>query len=429
MKTIVASDGVKKVGQKEGHTIQLENARLTWKATVQHRRITAAIALSVAAVATAQQYKQTNLVSNSPGVAPVTDQLLVNPWGLSRGSGTAWWVADNAAGVATLYNGPGVKQSLVVTIPPADPANKKTPTGSPTGTVFNGSLTDFLLAPGKQAVFLFSTLDGSIAGWNPNVAIANGEKAPSTHAVTVAKTRDGSIYTGFTSGFVNGKRFLYAANFGKGRVDIFDSQFHRVMFNAGDYAQDQSGDDNDLNLTLNEPFQDTHIPQGYVPFNVQAIGDDIVVTYNPDNPLVSGPGKGYVDIFTSQGQLLRRLEHGNWLNGPWGVALAPLDFGRFSHDLLVAQFGGGDSTESAGLIVAFDLATGRFDGVLEDENRKPIVIPGIWAISPGNVTPSNSDPAASSAAQLYFTAGPDQGPSLFGYLTAVRTELTEGNAQ
>ena len=117
-----------------------------------------------------------------------TDPQLVNPWGLSRGSGSAWWVSDNLTGFSTLYNGAGAKQSLIVAIPPADPNNKKTPTGSPTGTIFNGSQTDFLLAPGKPAVFLFSTADGTIAGWNPAVAVAQGATPPSTHAVTVVKT-------------------------------------------------------------------------------------------------------------------------------------------------------------------------------------------------------------------------------------------------
>ena len=113
----------------------------------------------------AQHYNQTNLVPNTSGAAPVPDPQLINPWGLSRGSGSAWWVSDNTTGFSTLYDGAGAKQSLVVTIPPADPNNKKTPVGSPTGTIFNGSQTDFLLAPGKPAAFLFSTADGTIAGW------------------------------------------------------------------------------------------------------------------------------------------------------------------------------------------------------------------------------------------------------------------------
>jgi uncharacterized protein (TIGR03118 family) len=138
---------------------------------------------------------------------------------------------------------------------------------------------------------------------------------------------------------------------------------------------------------------------------------------------------GYVDIYSSSGKLLRRLEHGSWLNAPWGVALAPLDFGRFSHDLLVAQFAGGGDTESSGLIAAYDMATGAFDGLLQDATGKPLTIQGIWAISPGNVSPGNNDAAASPAAQMYFTAVTKGPGGLFGYLTAASADLTEGNDQ
>jgi uncharacterized protein (TIGR03118 family) len=385
--------------------------------------------LILAAACFAQNYTQTNLVSNKTGVAPVTDPNLINSWGLSRGSGSPWWVSDQATGVSTLYNGAGAKQSLIVTIPPADPA--KTKTGSPTGTIFNGSQTDFLLSPGNPASFLFSTIDGTIAGWNPNVAIAQGSAAPSTHAVTVVKTTDGSSYTGLTSAFIDGKRYLYAANFTKGRVDVYDNAFHVVILSKEHFQQDSS--DQNGNSSENR-FVDEQLPPAYAPFNVQAVGNDIVVAYalheEGSRFETDGPGLGFVDIYTSTGLLLQRLEHGDWLNAPWGVALAPLDFGRVSHDLLVGQFAGGGDTQSSGFIAAYDLATGKFEGLLQDANGKPLVINGIWALSPGNISPTNSDAAAAPAAEMYFTAGPNRGSGgLFGYLTAVSTELTEGNSQ
>jgi uncharacterized protein (TIGR03118 family) len=144
-----------------------------------------------------------------------------------------------------------------------------------------------------------------------------------------------------------------------------------------------------------------------------------------------GPGLGYVDIYSSTGQLLQRLEHGNWLNAPWGVALAPLDFGLYSHDLLIAQFAGGGTTQSSGYIAAYDLVTGRFEGLLEDASGNPIAINGIWAISPGNTSPSNNlDTGSQPSAALYFTAGPNHGTGgLFGFLSAVSTDLTKGNDQ
>ena len=391
----------------------------------------AALALSMGVGCFAQHYNQTNLVSNTSGTAPVIDPQLINPWGLSRGSGSAWWISDQATGFSTLYNGAGVKQSLIVTIPASDPNNKNTPTGTPTGTIFNGSQTDFLLAPGKPAIFLFATADGTIAGWNPNVAVTQGAAPPSTNDVTIVKTTDGSAYTGLTSAHIDGKAYLYVANFTKGRVDVYDNSFHLVKLSNEQYDENSS---DHRGRSSENSFVDENLPQGYVPFNVQAIGNDIVVAYalheQGSRFESDGPGLGFVDMYSSTGHLLRRLEHGDWLNAPWGVALAPLDFGRFSHELLIAQFAGGGDTQSSGYIAAYNLATGKFDGLLQDASGKPLAINGIWALSPGNVSPGNSDAVAAPAAQIYFTAGPNHGSGgLFGYLTAVSTELTEGNDQ
>ncbi len=383
----------------------------------------AVLALIMGAACFGQHYAQTNLVSSASGVAPVTDPQLINPWGLSRMSSSPWWISDNATGLSTLYNGAGAKQALIVTIPPADPNNKNTPTGTPTGTIANGGQTDFLLAPGKPSLFLFSTIDGTIAGWNPTVAVA--------HAVTVVKTTDGSSYKGLTSAFIDGRRYLYAANFTKGRVDVYDNAFQPVKLSKEHFDEDSS--DHEGHSSENS-FVDESLPPSYVPFNVQAIGNDIVVTYALHEEgarfETDGPGLGFVDIYSSTGRLLRRLEHGDWLNAPWGVALAPVDFGRFSHDMLIGQFAGGGETQSSGFIAAYDLATGKFDGLLQDASGKPLAINGVWALSPGNVSPNNSDAAAAPAAEMYFTAGPNHGSGgLLGYLTSVSTELTKGNDQ
>jgi uncharacterized protein (TIGR03118 family) len=246
--------------------------------------------------------------------------------------------------------------------------------------------------------------------------------------VTVVKTGDGSGYTGLTSASVQGKPYLYAANFTKGRVDVYDNAFHPVGlgYSRSDQGKGPSAE--------NKPFEDRRLPPDFVPFNVQNIGNDIVVTYAfhpPGSPMeTDGPGLGFVDIYSSTGQLLRRLEHGDWLNAPWGVALAPLDFGRFSHDLLVGQFAGGGTTTSSGFIAAYDLASGRFNGLLQDAAGNPLSISGIWSLSPANVSPSSADPDEAPAAEVYFTAGTDHGAGgLFGYLNAVPADLTEGNAQ
>jgi uncharacterized protein (TIGR03118 family) len=389
----------------------------------------ASLALSAGPLASAQHYTQVNLVANTSGVAPVTDPKLVNPWGLSRTSSSPWWISDNGTGLSTLYNGAGTINPLVVTIPKANPNSKTFPNGTPTGTIANASPTDFLLAPGAPADFLFSTIDGTISGWNPSVGVAAGAAPPSTHAMVVVKTTDGSSYTGLTSATVNGNRYLYAANFNKGTVDVYNNAFQKVTLHSnGEGDRYRDGDDD-------RPFTDNRLPRDFVPFNVQAIGNDIVVTFvlhQEGNPLeTDGPGLGYVDIFSSSGRLLRRLQHGDWLNAPWGVALAPLDFGIFSHALLVGQFAGGGTSEGSGTIAAYDLATGSFMGLVQDATGKPLSINGLWALSPGNSAAAGSyDPAGSPASELYFTAGTDHGTGgLFGYLKPVSTELTVGNDQ
>jgi uncharacterized protein (TIGR03118 family) len=394
----------------------------------------ASLAFFVGPTAQAQNYTQVNLVANTSGIAPVTDPHLVNPWGISRTSGSPWWISDNGTGLSTLYNGAGAINPLVVTIPKANPNNKAFPTGTPTGTIANASPTDFLLAPGAPAAFIFSTIDGTISAWNPTVgAVPAG--TTSTNATIVVKTTDGSSYTGLTSAIINGKRYLYAANFNKGTVDVFDNAFHRVNVQPG---HDGDGDrDRDRDHGDNRAFTDDRLPRDFVPFNVQTIGNDIVVTFalhldgNPRE--TDGPGLGFVDIFSSDGQLLQRLEHGEWLNAPWGVALAPLDFGTFSHALLIGQFAGGGSTPGSGTIAAYDLSTGNFIGLVQDSNGKPLAINGLWALSPGNGAAANGanyDAAGAPAGELYFTAGPDQGTGgLFGYLKPVATELTMGNDQ
>jgi len=370
------------------------------------------------AVAFGQHYTQTNLVANTatPGV-PNADSSLVNPWGISRGSGTPWWISDNATGLSTLYNGSGTKLSLTVTIPAA----KTGATGSPTGTIFNGSKTDFLLPGGAAALFLFSTIDGQIIGWNGSAG-----------AVPKVIIKDGSSYTGLTSATVKGQRYLYAANFTKGRVDVYDTSFQPVNF-----GKEHTGWGEGFFDRNDDPFTDRWLPWNFVPFNVQAIGDAIVVTYalhEDDNPFeTDGPGLGYVDVYTADGRLVQRLEHGDWLNAPWGVALAPLDFGLYSHDLLIGQFAGGGTTESSGYIAAYDLASGKFVGLLEDASGNPISINGLWGLSFGNSANSsgnNYDSAGAPGAELYFTAGPNHGSGgLFGFLAPASADLIEGNDQ
>jgi uncharacterized protein (TIGR03118 family) len=329
----------------------------------------------------AQHYTQTNLVSNVGSAAAKPDTNLVNGWGLSRSSTSPWWVSDNGSNRSTLYDGAGNINSRVVTVP-----------GGPTGTVFNGT-QDFQLAAGRPAAFLFASEDGTISGWNPNVDADN--------AVVMATT-PGAIYKGLAIASVNGANYLYAADFHDGRIDVFDNAFHRLSDSA---------------IT---GFRLRGRARGLSPFNIQNIGGNLFVTYaQPDADReddMPGEGLGLVAAFSPDGELLRVFEHVVELNAPWGLALAPGDFGSFSHHLLVGQFGSGQ-------IAVFDLLTGRFAGLLLDSGGLPIQIDGLWGLGFGGGGSGNGPANA-----LFFSAGPNgESNGLFGMLAPVAADLTQGN--
>ncbi|HEV2711326.1 MAG TPA: TIGR03118 family protein [Edaphobacter sp.] len=368
----------------------------------------------VAMAQTAQHYKQTNLTSNQASLAPIMDGGLVNSWGLARSSTSPWWVADNGTGLSTLYNATGEKQGLVVTIPTGD--NAQSPTGTPTGTVFNGDSTVFLLAPGKAAAFLFVTEDGTISAWNPGVSLSQ--------AVIEVNHKSASVYKGVTIATVQTKRgpqtYLYAADFRQGRVEVFDSTFKPVQLQSDNDDDNWGSFDHERGEGQDGgSFEDPRLPRGYAPFNVQNIGGNIYVSFAKQDSAkhdeVHGAGMGFVDVFSPRGRLLGRLQSGPWFNAPWGLTLASSDFGAYSHDVLVGQFG-------SGTILAFDPVTGKFKGMLNGADNNPIHIDGLWAIAFGN------DASAGPATTLYFTAGPDDETNgLFGTLTAV--ENVQGNDQ
>jgi uncharacterized protein (TIGR03118 family) len=387
------------LGTKILHTRKNEKIN----AAVKNLRVLAALTFMSAllpTIAWAQHYTQTNLVSNLTGVAPTTDPNLQNAWGLVHGPSTPWWVSNNAGGTSTLYTGAGAIIPLVVTIPnaPSQPA-----AGSPTGVMFNGSPTDFLLAPGMQAFFLFVTEDGTVQGWNPGVkattAVIEADNSQ------VPNPTNGAVYKGATIAEIDGNKFILAANFRSGRVDVFDTNFKQQ-----DISDGESEDDH-------EKFEDEHIPHDFAPFNVQGYGPNIYVTYAKQDAAkhdpVGGAGLGFVDVFSSKGKLLARLEHGDWFNAPWGVVLTPADFGEFSHTLLIGNFRGGT-------VAAFNPLTGHFLGNVLNPDGSTLTIDGLWALGFGNGGPSGPGNT------LFFTAGPNKETNgLFGTLTPVASELGE----
>jgi uncharacterized protein (TIGR03118 family) len=357
-------------------------------------------------LACAQHYVQTDLVSNTGG-AQATDPNLRNAWGLVHSPTSPWWVSNNASGTSTLINAsttPVTIPSLVVTIPA--PAGQ-TGNGTPTGIVFNGSSTDFLLAPDKPALFIWVTEDGTVAGWNPGVnptqavlKVDNSKKPTPT---------SGAVYKGATIVVLRGQRYLLATNFRSGRIDAFDSAFNQVRLDRN--AVDDDGTHGDQH-----PFEDERVPQGFAPFNIVSLGANVVVTYAKQDETghddVAGAGLGRVVVFDTSGNVVSRSENGPWLNSPWGLTLAPADFGVFSHALLVGNFGDGT-------IAAFNPVTGRFLGNVLNPDGSKLAIKGLWGLSFGN------GGASGPGNSLFFTAGPnDESDGLFGKLAPIPAELS-----
>ena len=345
----------------------------------------AVAALTAAAFASATQasehhsvYVTHNLVSDQPGVADQTDPNLVNAWGLDARPTSPWWVSDNGTNVSTLYNGAGVL------FPPASPLVVQVP-NSPTGLVANNG-SNFVVHSGPasaSALFLFSTEEGKILGWNPGVSPAA--------VVAVDSSPWGAVYKGLAIS-PTGDR-LYATDFHNGRVDVFDAGFNPV----------------------NTPgaFIDKRIPRGFAPFGIQTVGGQIVVTYAKQDAArhddVQGRGLGFVDVFDTSGALIERVARHGPLNAPWGIALAPVNFGRFSGDLLIGNFGDGK-------INAFRQehhGNYEFAGRLTGSDHRPIAIDGLWALQFGKGA-ANNGPTNT----LFFTAGPaDESHGLFGSIT------------
>jgi uncharacterized protein (TIGR03118 family) len=331
-------------------------------------------------------FTQTNLVSDGFVPAPTIDPNLINPWGVAASATSPFWVSDNGTGVTTIYNGAG--QPITVTgghsvITIAAPPGEEGPS-APTGQVFNVAGSGFNITSNGvtgSSVFIFATEDGTISGWNPNV-----DAGSSVLAVDNSNGGAGAVYKGLAIAQTDDGTRLFAANFRNGTVDVFDQNFTQV-----------------------DSFTDRHLPAGYAPFNVQVLDNHLFVTFAlqdaDKHDDVAGKGHGFVDEFDLDGHLLHRVASRGPLDSPWGLAIAPSDFGKFSNDLLVGNFGDGT-------INVFDPKSDHFLGKLLDANGKPIAIGDLWALIPGNG--SASDPS-----KIYFTAGvQNEAHGLFGTLAA-----------
>ena len=338
-----------------------------------------------------QFYAQHNILSDGFIPADHTDSNVVNAWGLVAGPTTPWWIADNGTGKTTLFNIATNAIQATFTVPGAGGAQ-----GNPTGVVFNGG-TGFVVNNGvgapSPARFIFSSEDGTLSAFKgaPIVTVVPNPQAPA----------HGAIYKGLAIDSATAGTMLYATDFHNGKVDIFDSSFHAV--------------------TIAGAFTDPNIPAGFAPFGIQNIGGTIYVTYalqdEDQEDDVAGPGNGFVDAYDTSGNLIRRVASAGELNSPWGLALAPADFGRFSGDLLVGNFGDGR-------IHAFDptqlTSDGEFEavGLMHSAGGPPVQIDGLWALQFGHGTTASS--ANGLTTTLFFTAGPaHEDHGLFGSLVPV----------
>jgi uncharacterized protein (TIGR03118 family) len=358
-------------------------------------------------------YRQTNLVSDLPNIAKVQDTNLVNAWGLSHSPTGPWWISDNGTGLSTVYKGDGTPFNplvpsgtppLVVTIPPpvGSPAGT---TAAPTGNVFNPT-SDFAVPvpqvpTSKPSIFIFATEDGTISGWNPGVNQTNAILAVDRSQVMQGGFT-GAVYKGLATGHSDSGKFvgnfLYATNFRFGQVEQFDADFNLVN-------------------TFTDPQLSSDCPtpgppaQCFAPFGIQNIGGNLFVTFALQDAAhhddVKGAGNGFVDVFDTNGNLIRRFASQGTLNSPWGLALAPNGFGRFGKNLLVGNFGDGR-------INAFDPDTGAFRGQFQGQggSSNPITINGLWGLGFGN------GGLAGPTDTLFFTAGlNDEADGLFGSIT------------
>lgn len=365
-----------------------------------------AAARSAADESSGGRYAQRNLVSDGAIPAEHTDANLANSWGITFRGTSPWWVSDNGTGVTTLYNGEGVAQfpppaspsPLVVNVIGAggDPA-------APTGTASNTG-QGFVVTSGSAhgpAFFLFASEDGTISGWNPNVPTPTPPATLSTTTEVVVNHSSsnplgGAVYKGLTLASTSSGDRLFAADFRGGKVDVFDDTFAPVSTTGG--------------------FADPDLPAGYAPFGIRAIDGTIYVTYalQDEDKKDDVPGKhhGFVDAFTTDGVLMRRIASGGKLNSPWGLAMAPADgFGRFSGKLLVGNFGDGH-------IVGYSLDDASDDahggGAFLTGKGGRITIDGLWGLSFGN------DAAAGPSHTLFFAAGPNEEQNgLFGRIDFV----------
>ena len=355
------------------------------------------------AVPSPQQYIQTNIVSDSPATATAKtyDPNSGSSWGIARSSAGPWAVANAAKGTVTVYSASGTIEHDAVVVPSGNPT--KAPAGSPTGIVFNPS-SEFTLSNGKPAQFLAATLDGLIVGWN--------DALPGNTSLAVIDQAGTSAFDGLgiASAKVDGvaATYLYAPDFKNARIEVFDGSFKHVQV---------------LEQAMAKIVDPVYRLAGLSPLGVQDIGGNLYISFAQPDPALGGilpvvkTGSGLVISISPEGKRLQVFQKGQFLNSPWAVALAPGNFGIYSHDLLVGNNGDG-------AINVFNPVTGEFIAQIKDSSDKPLKISGLWALVFGGDT-AEAGPATS----LYFaaSAGPTFSGGLFGELVPIQNTAGSSN--
>jgi uncharacterized protein (TIGR03118 family) len=308
-----------------------------------------------------------NLVGYVSTISPkpkLTDIDLYDPWGLAFLPGGSFVIADSFSGKSTTYDGATTKD---LALPPSHPTGL---VANPNGDFFSG------------AQFIYSTIEGTIISWDGSIS----------STPVVAKSVSGAVYYGVAIGNNAKGTFLYATNFHTGTIDVFDSSLNSVPLGGS---------------SISGNFSDPKIPGGpscdptkpkttcYAPFGIANIRGNLFVTYAPEAGdginFTFGKSKGYVDIFDTNGKLIKNFASKKQLNAPWGVVEAPANFNSFGGDILVGNFGDGK-------ISAYDPGNAAYKGQIYDAStKKTMVIAGLWALVFGGA--QASDPST-----LYFTA-------------------------
>jgi len=357
----------------------------------------APLALTVASHAANLTVRVQNLVSNSTDIpARTTDETLLNPWGLAISPTAPIWIANNGTGLSTLFTPQGVRQTATVELPMTGVGT----TSTPTGVVFNtaSDTTSFPVTDNGTtgpATLIFATQEGTIAAWSAVVSPPSGSSMATT---VIDNSVGGANFTGLTMLTSGTNSTLYAADFAHGQINAFDENFAPIAMPSN-------------------AFRDTHIPANFAPFNITAVGNKLYVAFAQRNAAgdeVKGSGRGFIDVFNRNGNLVTRLVRRGKLNAPWAMVVAPSNYGPFSNALLVGNFGNGR-------INAYNRNNGHFLGTFRERNGDVVKIDGLWGLAFGKGGESGS------RTTLYFAAGPDdEANGVFGRITPLQasSEMT-----